>query len=318
MYKGPIFLEPVFKERIWGGTKLQAEYGYNISNELTGECWGISGHQHGPSRIRNGELEGWPLDRAWNEHRQLFGNLEGSEYPLLVKILDAQTDLSVQVHPNDEYALEKENYSFGKTECWYVISCEEGAQLVYGHHAESESEFAAMVEQGEWKKLLRQVSIQPGDFFYVPSGTIHAIGAGTMILETQQSSDITYRVYDYDRRDADGQLRDLHINQSIAVATYPHRDPVIEQTEAKVQDLTIKQLVEDTYFTVYLWKLNGTAELVQEFSFLQVSVIEGRGTLYADGKEYPFVKGDHYILPATMDEYRLEGDAEMVVSHVTI
>jgi mannose-6-phosphate isomerase len=163
--------------------------------------------------------------------------------------------------------------------------------------------------------LLRRVPIQPGQFFHVPSGTIHAIGAGTMILETQQSSDITYRVYDYGRMDDNGNLRELHIDQSISVTTYPHQDPIIKQNELKIKDLYIKQFVEENYFTVYHWKIDGHSELTQEYPFLQVSIIYRKGTLKTNDREFPFVKGDHLILPATMDLFSIEGEAEMIVSH---
>src|SRR5690606_31738382 len=144
------------------------------------------------------------------------------EYPLLVKILDAADDLSVQVHPNDSYAREVEGVPYGKTECWYVLSAEEGAELVLGHHAKTREELVQMMDQGEWDKLLRRIKVKAGDFIYVPSGTIHAIGKGIVILETQQSSDITYRVYDYDRRDSMGNKRELHLDRAREVTLVPH------------------------------------------------------------------------------------------------
>ena len=145
-------------------------------------------------------------------------------FPLLTKILDANTNLSVQVHPDDAYADLHENGELGKTECWYIIDCKEDAEIIYGHNAKTKAEFTEMIENGEWSPLLRRVKIKPGDFFYVPSGTIHALGEGTVVLETQQSSDATYRLYDYDRVDQKGQLRELHIDKSIAVTTIP--DPI--------------------------------------------------------------------------------------------
>ena len=199
MYNEPIFLQPEYKERLWGGTKLQELFGYSIPSEQTGEAWCISGHANGPNTIKNGPLQGKTLADAWNEQRELFADESGEEFPLLVKILDSSKDLSVQVHPDDTYARELEGENYGKTECWYVIDCEPGAEIIFGHHATNKQELERMVENGEWDGLLRRIEVQPGDFFYVPSGTIHAIGEGIQILETQQSSDITYRVYDYDR-----------------------------------------------------------------------------------------------------------------------
>ncbi len=194
MSREPIFLQPVFKERIWGGRALAETFGYEIPYDKTGECWAISAHPHGQSVVRDGVYAGFTLGQLWEQHRELFGNVSGDRFPLLTKILDANADLSVQVHPDDAYARVHERGELGKTECWYIIDCEEGAELIYGHHAQSKEEFRAWVEQGAWDQLLRRVKIHPGDFFFVPSGTIHALGAGTLVLETQQSSDTTYRL----------------------------------------------------------------------------------------------------------------------------
>lgn len=315
MYNEPIFLKPVFKDRIWGGTNLREKFNYSIPSETTGECWGISAHLNGPNEILNGVLKGMRLNEAWDQHRELFGNQEGDNFPLLVKILDAKTDLSVQVHPNDSYARQVEGEPFGKTECWYVIDCEPGAELVYGHHANSESQFKELIERNAWSELLRKVAIKPGDFFYVPNGTIHAIGAGTIILETQQSSDITYRVYDYDRRDEAGITRELHIEKSIEVARIPHKDSKYKPVETKIDNLNIKKLIQEDYFSVYHWHLSGFVNLSQEFSFLQVSVLKGSCTLTIEEKNYNISIGDHFIIPSTMKRYSLSGNAEFMVSH---
>ncbi|MCM3717830.1 mannose-6-phosphate isomerase, class I [Fictibacillus phosphorivorans] len=319
MYKEPIFLKPVFKDRIWGGTKLREEFGYDIPSETTGECWGISAHSNGPSEVVNGPLKGKTLDQVWDEHRELFADQEGEDFPLLVKILDAKTDLSVQVHPDDEYAREEEGEAFGKTECWYVIDCEPGAELVYGHHASSKLQFEEMVAEGRWNDLLRKVAIKPGDFVYVPNGTIHAIGAGTMILETQQSSDITYRVYDYDRTDDAGNTRELHIEKSIEVAMIPHQDADFEPVLSANEGLKIEKLIKENYFTVYHWNLEGSVSTVENPSYLLVSVLEGEGELKIEGQSSStFKKGDHFIVPSTVKNFGMNGNAKFIVSHPTI
>ncbi|OOE14515.1 mannose-6-phosphate isomerase, class I [Fictibacillus arsenicus] len=318
MYNEPIFLKPVFKDRIWGGTKLREEFGYDIPTETTGECWGISAHSNGPSEVVNGPLKGKTLDQVWDEHRELFADQEGEDFPLLVKILDAKTDLSVQVHPDDSYAREVEGEAFGKTECWYVIDCEPGAELVYGHHAGSKLQFEEMVADGRWNDLLRKVAIKPGDFVYVPNGTIHAIGEGTMILETQQSSDITYRVYDYDRRDDAGNTRELHIEKSIEVAMIPHQDADFEPVLSANEDLKIEKLIKENYFTVYHWNLEGSVSAVENPSYLLVSVLEGEGELKIDGQSSSaFKKGDHFILPSTVKNFGMSGNAKFIMSHPT-
>ncbi|MBP2075956.1 mannose-6-phosphate isomerase, class I [Oceanobacillus polygoni] len=317
MYNEPIFLQPVFQERIWGGQKLNTQFNYDIPYEHTGEAWVVSAHPNGPSIIENGPLKGKTLADAWLEHGELFNKRKDNDdaYPLLVKILDAADDLSVQVHPNDQFAQEVENVPYGKTECWYVLNAEEGAELVLGHHATSREELEGMIDRGEWDQLLRRVSVKAGDFVYVPSGTIHAIGKGIVILEIQQSSDITYRVYDYDRTDAAGNKRELHLERAKQVTTVPHQDAKVEQTENVVDDLTVKKLVEEKYFSVYHWELNGNASLTMDKDFLQVSVIAGQAKLTLNGQDFEIEKGSHFVIPHHIGEYEISGKAEFVVSH---
>lgn len=316
MYNEPIFLQPVFQERIWGGGKLKTLFDYQIPNNLTGEAWVISAHDNGPSKIINGPLAGKTLKDAWEKKPELFNKTTNAEaYPLLVKILDAANDLSVQVHPDDTYAQDVEGQPYGKTECWYVLDAEPNAEIIFGHHAQTQEEFATMARDGAWDSLFQRISVKTGDFVYVPSGTIHAIGKGIVILETQQSSDITYRVYDYDRTDDQGRQRELHLDSSIKVTTAPHQTPKIEQTETKKDGLTSKILVKENYFTVYHWTLSGkiTKERVEDF--IQVSVIKGKATLAVADQMFEITKGDNLIIPATVDHYQLEGHAELIVSH---
>ncbi|MGD6902739.1 mannose-6-phosphate isomerase, class I [Bacillus infantis] len=314
--KEPLFLEPVFQERIWGGTALRDVFDYSIPSDHTGECWAISGHPNGQSTVKDGEFAGKTIGELWESSRELFGNYSSPVFPLLTKILDANADLSVQVHPDDSYAKEHENGELGKTECWYIIDCDEDAELIFGHTAQTKEEFVERVEKGEWNELLRRVSVKPGDFFYVPSGTIHALCKGTLILETQQSSDTTYRVYDYDRKDAEGNTRELHIDKSIAVTAIPHQSTRVEPSVKKQGGAKVTKFVEAEYFTVYKWNLNGKASLAQDKPFLLGSVLNGSGVLKADGKEYAFTRGDHFILPSDFGEYEVEGQAELIVSHV--
>ena len=312
-----LFLQPVFQERIWGGKKLRTAYHYDIPNDKTGEAWVISAHPNGPSIIENGPLAGKTLATAWKEHGELFHKSQENkgDYPLLVKILDADDNLSVQVHPDDTYAQKVEGVPYGKTECWYVLSAEDGAELILGHHANSQEELEQMMKQGEWDKLLNRKQVQAGDFVYVPSGTIHAIGKGIVILETQQSSDITYRVYDYDRTDAAGHKRDLHVQQAVDVTTIPHQSIETKQESVIIDGLTNKKLVEEEYFTVYHWNLAGKATQHMDADFLQVSVIEGRGEITVAGNTFPFSKGKHFILPHGITDYELSGNAAFIVSH---
>src|SRR5690625_3043139 len=316
VYKEPIFLEPVFQERIWGGKKLQTLYGYEIPNDQIGEAWVISAHKNGPSKIINGPLAGQSLLKTWEEYPTLFGkkNAEG-DFPLLVKILDANNNLSVQVHPDDIYARQVEGEQYGKTECWYVLDCEEDSEIVYGHSAQSAEEFQQKVDAEQWDELLGRVKVKKGDFFYVPSGTIHAIGKGIVILEIQQSSDITYRVYDYDRKDDEGNPRELHIESAIEVTSYPHVDEQQEKIERKIDDLVSTQLIAEKYFTVSHWDLNGEVSNPLTADYLLVSVINGKGEIIVNGQTFPLKKGDHFIIPATIDSYKLTGKIELMVAH---
>lgn len=310
----PLFLQSVMQEKIWGGTKLRDEFGYEIPSDKVGEYWAISAHPHGVSTIKNGRFAGMDLDQLYAEHRELFGNSSEPVFPLLTKILDANDWLSVQVHPDDHYAMEHEG-ELGKTECWYVIAADEGAEIIYGHNAKSREELRQQIEKKEWDKLLTKVPVKAGDFFYVPSGTMHAIGSGILILETQQSSDTTYRVYDFDRKDAKGNLRELHLEKSIDVLNIgapANSRPVT----VKADDLTSTLLVASDFFAVYKWEVSGKVDIEKTAAYLLVSVLAGRGVLTVDGETYPIAKGDHFILPSDVEEWTFEGkDLEMIVSH---
>lgn len=309
------FFKPVFQERIWGGSKLHTYFGYDIPSDKTGEDWAISAHPNGPSVIKNGEFSGKTLAEVWQSNPELFGNPKEEVFPLLTKILDANDDLSVQVHPNDAYAKTHENGELGKTECWYVIDCEPGAELVYGHHAASQEEFADWAKSGQWDKLLRKVAIKPGDFYYVPSGTIHAIGTGTLILETQQSSDTTYRVYDYDRTDDNGNKRELHLDKAIAVTTAPHHDAKPAITTSDRDGVSVTTFVSNSFFSVHKWEVNGTASFEAEAPYTLVSIIAGSGGLEIGGTETAIQKGDHFLIPAPVKDWKISGELTAIVSN---
>jgi len=311
MNKQPLFIKPVFKERIWGGTALETGFGYDIPSNKTGECWAISAHPNGMGIISNGAYEGQTLKALWDHHRELFGHVEGDQFPLLTKILDANDDLSVQVHPDDQYAFVNEKGELGKTECWYIIDCQKEAEMILGHHAMSKAQVKEMIEAGAWSTFLRRIKIKPGDFFYVPSGTVHALCRGTLVLETQQSSDTTYRLYDYDRTDDQGQKRDLHLEKSIDVITAPHQDPNLTIHVSEKEGAKITTYVQSEFFSVYKYEIKTRATFTKEQPFLLVSVLEGKGTL--DG--YSLAKGNHFILPADYGDFTIEGELKLIVAH---
>ncbi|MEH7353367.1 mannose-6-phosphate isomerase, class I [Neobacillus drentensis] len=316
MKNEPLFLQPVFKDRIWGGKKLQMMFDYDIEGNQVGECWAISAHKNGESIVMNGVYKGKTLSELWNKNRELFGHLQGDKFPLLVKILDANADLSIQVHPNDIYANEYENGELGKTECWYVLDCEEDSELIYGHHAKTKEELVEMINNKLWDKLLRKVKIKKGDFFYVPSGTIHALCKGTVVLEVQQSSDTTYRLYDYDRKDQNGQYRDLHIKQSIDVSTVPFTNTKTSIIKKEINSNIITTLISSEFFTVKKYEINEAFTCEQINPFCLYSVIEGNGTLEKDGEKYILSKGMHFFLPDKFGEFVFNGKMTCMVAHV--
>ena len=184
MNKEILFLNPVFTHNIWGGTKLREEYGYDVEGDDIGECWGVAAHENGNCTVKNGEFAGQTLADLWDSHRELFGGIDGVRFPLLIKIIDAKDDLSIQVHPDDAYAAEHENGSFGKMECWYILDCKEDSTLVIGHNARTKEELCDMIEGKKWKEFIREIPVKKGDFIQIDPGTVHAIKGGITLLET--------------------------------------------------------------------------------------------------------------------------------------
>lgn len=309
----PMFLKPVFQEKIWGGSRLRSVFGFDIPNDKIGEDWAISAHPHGVSVVENDEYQGQKLDELWQNHKELFGNPTEPVFPLLIKILDAEDELSVQVHPDDAYGMKHEG-ELGKTECWYIIDAEPGAEIIYGHHAKTREELAEMIQEGRWDDLLKKVPVKKGDFFYVPSGTIHAIGKGIMILETQQSSDTTYRVYDYDRKDANGNTRELHIQQSIDVTTVPAITPQIQMKEVRKGNSSIVTYLETEFFNVYEWDIKGITSFKKQAPYTLATVIDGAGELVVNEKIYPLTKGASFILPNDVTEWTVQGELSIIAS----
>ncbi len=311
-----IFLAPELHGKLWGGRRLEEEYGYELPEGPVGECWAISAHPHGDCVVVGGAYDGKRLSMLWDEHRELFGGVEGDRFPLLVKILDAQDDLSIQVHPNDEYANEHENGSLGKRECWYILDAREGARIVVGQRATNREEFAKMAEEGRWDDLLNKVDVYPGDFFQVEPGTVHAILGGTLVLETQQSSDVTYRVYDFDRRQPDGTLRELHMAQSLDVIDFNMKAP--ESGAVTAEEVGgVTTLVTTPNYAVDRIRVAEDAPVTyaQPWPFLCVSVVQGSGTVQVGDTRYDLPKGTHFIAPAGSDDLCFEGNMMLIVSH---
>ncbi len=307
-----LFLNPVFKETIWGGSKLKEQYHYDIPSTTTGECWAISAHPNGDCTVKEGIYEGMTLSELWEKHPELFGNCGLDRFPLLTKIIDARENLSIQVHPDDTYAKTHENGSLGKTECWYILDCPEDAALIIGHNAKSKTELEDMIRQGKWPEFIREIPVKKGDFIQIDPGTVHAIKGGIMLLETQQNSDITYRVYDYDRL-SDGKPRQLHIEQSVDVITVPALSPKDSvRPAAELPSNVMNELISCDYYKVWKLEVTKPVSVEQTHPFLIMSVIEGEGSV----NERKITKGDHFILPDGFGEVKLEGKMELIVSSI--
>lgn len=308
-----LFLDPVCTHNIWGGSKLREEFGYMAEGDDLGECWGISAHPNGDGTVRNGSFAGMKLSKVWEMYPEIFGNMDADRFPLLTKIIDARDDLSIQVHPDDVYAKEHENGSLGKTECWYIMDAPDDAALVIGHNARTKEELSDMIHQGKWAEFIREIPVKTGDFIQIDPGTVHAIKGGLVILETQQNSDITYRVYDYNRI-SDGKPRELHVEKSIDVIKVPAKSA--DESAKSAVGLPKNQLNElysCDYYTVFKLDVEKSASFEQKYPFLLLSTIEGAGTLNGQ----PVKKGDHFILPDGFGNAKLQGEMSFVISTVS-
>ncbi len=303
-----LHLKPLFQERIWGGNRLQSVFGYDIPSNHTGECWAISGRVGHSNVILNGPLKQKTLRDVYREYPVLFGNPKSDEFPLLTKIIDATDDLSVQVHPDDAYA-HSHGIDSGKSECWLVLDAEKDAKIIYGHTAKTKAEMVARIQKNEWNELLCEKKVSKGDFFDVPAGVIHALGKGILILETQQSSDTTYRLFDYHRKDVNGKSRDLHLEEAIAVSMIPHQEQANQPKERVMGLDRFTTYVDNEYFTVEKWDIHHTYSKVMD-TYLLVSVIEGECVI--QGTTYK--RGDHLVITTHEGILSLEGHCVLLTS----
>ena len=306
-------LTPSFKDYIWGGTKLMRDYGVS-DMERVAEAWVLSAHPDGPSYLPDGTTFAEALKSAdLGAKAASFKN-----FPQLIKLIDAQSDLSVQVHPSDEYALANEG-QFGKTEMWYVIDAEEGANLIYGFkHKVTEEILRKAVENGTLDKHLQKVEVHKGDTYFVPAGTVHGIGAGILIAEIQESSNVTYRVYDYDRVDKNGKKRELHFDKAVRVMNMDVA-PDVKQNPRLVKHYpgcSRELLCRCKYFEAERIQVTkGFTFSVREESFQVLMCLDGYGqveTMDADQKPMRFCKGETMFLPADIGRCLVVGDATVL------
>ncbi|WP_028593109.1 type I phosphomannose isomerase catalytic subunit [Paenibacillus assamensis] len=314
----PLKFQPEFKERVWGGRALE-QFGLELPEGHIGEGWMIGDHPNGITQVVNGELAGKGLDEVREQFgREWFGTKGFSEkngrFPLLIKLLDCNDDLSIQVHPTDEYE-GLPTGELGKTEMWYVLDAKPGAKIIYGLKENVDrAALAQAMEEGRILDALQEVPVQAGDSFYIPAGTVHALCAGVVVAEVQQNSDTTYRLYDYNRPGLDGQPRELHIEDSLNVIAYEGAGATRMKTDdAKPNEWL--QLAQSPYFIVEKgivsesWALSTTAE-----SFVILVICDGTGTLSWQQGSIEFRSGECFLLPANLGSYSLEGSCTVLRS----
>ncbi|MBR5248694.1 MAG: class I mannose-6-phosphate isomerase [Lachnospiraceae bacterium] len=319
----PFLLRPVGKDYLWGGRHLKDDFDKNLELTPLAETWECSTHPDGPSVVASGEYEGMTLTEVLSLHPEYLGQRStgSGQLPILIKLIDARDNLSVQVHPDDTYAATQENGSLGKTEMWYVLDAAPNANLIYGfHHDMKKERLWESLQNGTVEKYLQKVPVHKDDVFYIPAGTVHAIGAGTLIAEIQQSSNLTYRMYDYDRIDREGHKRPLHLDKALDVAnlkasTHP-RQPmrILRYTRGCASEF----LCRCKYFQVERLLLNTEqcrkmADIKSPVNTFQVLLcISGCGVLYGEETAINFYKGDCIFLPADSIPMKLHGRAQML------
>lgn len=313
--KEPVKLSPAFKDYLWGGTRLKSEFHKVCDLCRVAESWELSAHRDGQSTVSSGIYAGLPLTEYLHEigKEALGANCEKYDYfPLLIKLIDAKGDLSVQVHPSDDYALSHEG-EYGKTEMWYILDCDEGASLYYGFSRDvTRDEYVNAINEGRLTEILNRVPVKRGDVFFIPAGTVHAIGAGILICEIQQNSNTTYRVYDYNRRDAQGNLRPLHIEKALEVSNL-QCSSALQPTSDGADVL----LASCSYFDVRRLRFEGQGNIsVDEKSFVSLMVTDGHGTLSYHGGKIEFTKGDSLFIPAQDAAFTVDGHCEIILSKV--
>lgn len=311
----PLQFEPILKERIWGGTKLKKYLNKPLISEITGESWELSTVPNDVSVVRNGVFKGKNLNELIELYpeeilgKEVFHQF-GKQFPLLFKYLDAREDLSIQLHPNDELAKARHN-SFGKTEMWYVMQADENARLIVGFKENSsKDEYLQKLESNEILTLLKEVPVKKGDVFFLETGTIHAIGAGIVIAEIQQTSDVTYRIYDWDRVDANGIGRELHTELALDAINYQTTSSKKEYTSIENKSTSI---VDCPYFKTNIIPLNGEISINKnDDSFMVLMCTEGNFELIIADQKYSYQTGDTVLIPAVLTSFMLKGTATIL------
>lgn len=310
------------KDYLWGGTRLREEYGKKTDSDKIAESWELSCHKDGQSIISGGEFDGKTLSEYIEaKGRGVLGtNCGRFEYfPILIKLIDAKDNLSVQVHPSNEYALRVEG-EYGKTEMWYIVDCNEGAELLYGFkHEIGREEFAERIKNNTLLEVTNNVPVHKGDVFFIESGTLHAIGKGILIAEIQQNSNTTYRIYDYGRVGADGKPRQLHVDKAVEVTDrIPPKYPTAAQGKPlKIEGGVMTLLRSCEYFTVHKLELDGTARLdADSRSFNSLLVLDGEAEIAAGDEKIAAKKGESIFIAAGTGKYTISGKGEIIITDI--
>ena len=315
----PIKLNPYVSETIWGGKKLIEEYGVKTEKNNAAEGWMLSCHEAGSSVVANGEFAGKSFADVVKENPILCGkNAENfSDFPILIKFIDAMDNLSVQVHPTKEYC-EKTGRGQSKTECWYIIDAEEDAYLILGFEDKiTPEEFKAAIENNTLTDYVSKVPVKKGDFFFIESGTLHAICKGILLAEVQESSNTTYRIYDYNRVGNDGKPRELHVEDGAAVTKLEKYSQPDFCKGASLDTPERRLLADCPLFKV--WKLDLNGEIcgnADEYSFVSLLIMDGNGTLEVCGETLSLTKGESIFIPANAGEYRITGSLEIIETRI--
>lgn len=314
-------LAPCYKEYLWGGMKLKTRYGKQDAPEVTAESWELSCHPDGQCTVVNGTFAGKTIQQLGQaDHLGVWGrNCPKEVFPILVKLIDAQKDLSIQVHPSDETALSAQGEQ-GKAEMWYIVDCEPQASIYFGFSEKiTEEELLIRAKNGTICEVLNRVPVSPGDVFYILPGTIHAIGAGIVIAEIQQNSNTTFRVYDYQRRGADGKLRPLHLERAVAVMDY---NPIVPEeckanSSVNFSGFTMDEMFSCRYFRAYSIDVRTKIGLCcNGKSFHHLLCVGGNGRIRHNGMDYSIECGQSYFMPASLGEYGIEGSCRILLSRV--
>lgn len=311
-------LKPYISEIIWGGTRLIEDYGMQTKKKNAAEAWVLSAHRSGESTVIGGEMDGLPLSEAVRKHPEICGKNAGgfADFPILIKFIDARDNLSVQVHPTAEYCAET-GRGESKTECWYILDCEDDACLILGFKEKiTREQFKNAVESGTLTDYIARVPVKKGDFFFIESGTLHAICKGILLAEVQQSSNTTYRVFDYNRLGFDGKPRELHVEDAVAVTKC---EPFSKNDCCKVNKLYIgtkRKLADCKLFKVLETNVNGEiTDSADENSFVSLLVLDGEGT-FEGGESMRIKKGESIFVPASFGEYTLRGEMKILETRV--